>query len=192
MSELKNTIRILIVDDSDDLRFIMREYLRVEGDIIDDACNGTEALMKHTENAYDVIITDLKMPGITGIDLIKAVRKTNEITEFIIITGYASLDTAIDAIKNGAFDYIVKPFRMEELKIVVKNAKDKILLLKLNKELYRKLEKIYHEIQRYKANSKDGISFENIKRGEPDNDTERIIAEIMNLEKLIKVRLMIG
>jgi len=192
MSELNNTIRVLIVDDSNDLRFIMREYLRVEGDIIDDACDGTEALIKHAENTYDIIITDLKMPGITGIDLIKAIRKSNDITEFIIITGYASLDTAIDAIKNGAFDYIVKPFRMEELKIVVKNAKDKILLLKLNRELYGKLEKIYHEIQRYKTNSNVGISFENIKKGEPGNDTERIIAEIINLEKLIKVRLMIG
>ncbi len=192
MSELNNTIRVLIVDDSNDLRFIMREYLRNDSDIIDDARDGTEALIKHAENAYDVIITDLKMPGITGIDLIKAIRKNNDITEFIIITGYASLDTAIDAIKNGAFDYIVKPFRMEELKIVVKNAKDKILLLKLNRELYGKLEKIYHEIQRYKTNSNAGISFENIKKGEPGSDTERIIAEIINLEKLIKVRLMIG
>ncbi len=67
----------------------------------------------------------------TGIDLIKEIAKEGEgTTEFIIITGYASLDTAIEAVKAGAYDYLVKPFRIEELKVVIKNARDKIELRK--------------------------------------------------------------
>ncbi len=79
------------------------------------------------------------MPGMTGIELIKELAGDENTTEFIIITGYASLDTAIVAVKAGAFDYIVKPFRIEELCVVIKNAKDKIMLKKANKQLFDKL-----------------------------------------------------
>ncbi len=71
-------------------------------------------------------------------------------TEFIIITGYASLDNAIEAVKAGAFDYILKPFRIEELGVVIKNAQDKIMLKKANKYLMDKLRSFYSEVSRYK------------------------------------------
>jgi YesN/AraC family two-component response regulator len=90
------------------------------------------------------------MPGMTGIDLIKEVAKDESTTEFIIITGYASLDTAIEAVKAGAFDYIVKPFRIEELKVVIKNVKDKVMLKKANKQLFDRLKSFYVEVSRYR------------------------------------------
>ncbi len=86
----------------------------------------------------------------TGMELIKAISKEESSTEFIIITGYASLDTAIEAVKAGAFDYIVKPFRIEELRVVIKNARDKIMLKKANKQLFDKLRSFYFEISRYR------------------------------------------
>ncbi len=188
MSKKDDIFRILVVDDNNDLRSIIKEYLSDNGDFVEGACDGKDALMKYMENRYDLVITDLNMPEITGIDLMKNIRQKNDMTEFIIITGYASLDTAVEAIKIGAFDYIVKPFRMEELKIIVKNAKDKIFLVKTNRELFKKLKNFYDEIERYKQHDKPDS---NIEVSEFGDDTERIVAEIKNLEKLVKGRLMI-
>jgi DNA-binding NtrC family response regulator len=150
MTKKDEPFRILIVDDNREIRSILEEYLREEGYFAQGAADGKEALAKYAETAFDLIITDLNMPGMTGIELIKEIAKGENTTEFIIITGYASLDSAIESVKAGAFDYLVKPFRIEELKVVIKNAKDKIMLKKANKELFDKLKGFYFEISRYR------------------------------------------
>lgn len=150
MSKRNEPFRILIVDDNREIRTILMEYLKEEGHVAEGAGDGKEALARHNQTPFDLIITDLNMPGMTGIELIKEIGKAGDTTEFIIITGYASLDTAIEAVKAGAFDYIVKPFRIEELRVVIKNAKDKIMLTKANKELFDKLKSFYSEISRYR------------------------------------------
>jgi DNA-binding NtrC family response regulator len=151
MTNKNEALGILIVDDNREIRGILEEYLREEGYSAAGAANGKEALAVYLETPYDLIITDLNMPGMTGIELIKEIIKIGrEPVEFIIITGYASLDTAIEAVKAGAFDYLVKPFRIEELKVVIKNAHDKITLTKANKQLFDKLKSFYSEISRYK------------------------------------------
>jgi DNA-binding NtrC family response regulator len=150
MTKKNDSFRTLIVDDNREIRTILEEYLKEEGYVAEGAGDGKEALERHGNTPYDLIITDLNMPGMTGIELIKELRKGETATEFIIITGYASLDTAIEAVKAGAFDYIVKPFRIEELKVVIKNAKDKIALKKTNKQLFDKLKSFYFEISRYR------------------------------------------
>ncbi len=150
MTRKNESFRILIVDDNREIRTILEEYLKEEGYAAEGAGNGREALQKHGVKPFDLIITDLNMPGMTGLELIKEIGKEESITEFIIITGYASLDTAIEAVKAGAFDYIVKPFRIEELKVVIKNAKDKITLKKANRQLFEKLKSFYFEISRYR------------------------------------------
>jgi DNA-binding NtrC family response regulator len=150
MTRSNESFRILIVDDNREIRTILEEYLKEEGYVAEGAGDGKEALEKHHETPYDLIITDLNMPGMTGIELIKEVGKGEDATEFIIITGYASLDTAIEAVKAGAFDYIVKPFRIEELKVAIKNVKDKVILKKTNKQLFDKLKSFYFEISRYR------------------------------------------
>lgn len=150
MTKKNETFRVLIVDDNREIRAILEEYLREEGYAAEGAGDGNEALAKHGESRFDLIITDLNMPGMTGMELIKAISKEESSTEFIIITGYASLDTAIEAVKAGAFDYIVKPFRIEELRVVIKNARDKIMLKKANKQLFDKLRSFYFEISRYR------------------------------------------
>ncbi len=150
MAKNSESFRILIVDDNREIRAILEEYLREEGYDAQGAGDGKEALKKHGDAPFDLIITDLNMPGMTGIELIKELTTDGNTTEFIIITGYASLDTAIEAVKAGAFDYIVKPFRIEELKVVIKNAKDKIVLKKANKQLFDKLKSFYSEVSRYR------------------------------------------
>jgi DNA-binding NtrC family response regulator len=150
MTKNKESFRTLIVDDNREIRAILEEYLREEGYDAQGAGDGKEALKKHREAPFDLIITDLNMPGMTGIELIKELAIDGNTTEFIIITGYASLDTAIEAVKAGAFDYIVKPFRIEELKVVIKNARDKVMLKKANKQLFDKLKSFYFEVSRYR------------------------------------------
>ena len=150
MTKKNESFRILIVDDNREIRTILEEYLREEGYAAQGAGDGNEALAKHGESPFDLIITDLNMPGMTGMELIKAISEEESTTEFIIITGYASLDSAIEAVKAGAFDYIVKPFRIEELRVVIKNARDKIMLKKANKQLFDKLRSFYFEISKYR------------------------------------------
>jgi DNA-binding NtrC family response regulator len=150
MTRKDEPFRILIVDDNREIRSILEEYLREEGYFAQGAADGKEALAHYAETPFDLIITDLNMPGMTGIELIKEIAKGENATEFIIITGYASLDSAIESVKAGAFDYLVKPFRIEELKVVIKNARDKIVLKKANKELFDKLKSFYFEISRYR------------------------------------------
>ena len=111
--------RLLIVDDDKEILSVLSLYLEEDaGFAIDTASTGKEALAKNSAAPYDIIVTDLKMPGMGGIELIKEVKREKNIMEFIIITAYASVDTAIEAVKLGAFDYVVKPFKFEELRIV--------------------------------------------------------------------------
>jgi DNA-binding NtrC family response regulator len=176
--------KILVVDDNRELREILEEYLVGEGDNVEGAKNGKEALEKYRNNYYDLIITDLNMPELVGMELIKTIRQENEDTEFVIITGCASMDSAVEAIKIGAFDYIVKPFRMEELSVVVKNVREKVRLKKLNTQLYDTLKSFYDEIERYRQKSEDNavnkgpkeIVFESI------SDAEKIVKEIKTLK----------
>lgn len=188
MIKRDENFRILIVDDNTELREILEEYLHDEAGQIDGASNGREALAKHSQAPYDLIITDLNMPEISGMEMIKSIKQENDITEFIIVTGYASLDSAVEAVKMGAFDYIVKPFRMEELKVVVKNARDKIVLKKLNVSLFKKLRGLYDEIERYK-NKAETENTESVNRNTAD--TEHILSEIKEIGKLSKGRLFI-
>jgi DNA-binding NtrC family response regulator len=145
-----NKIRMIIVDDDKEIRNILSIFLAEDGrSVIDTAGTGEEAFSKYVDAPYDIVITDINMPGMNGIDLIRKIKRREDTVEFIIMTGYASVDTAIDAVRVGAFDYVLKPFKFDELKIVINNAKDKVILRKTNKELVKKLKDIYKEIDKY-------------------------------------------
>ena len=150
MPKNSEPFRILIVDDDREIRTILVDYLRHQGYDAQGAQDGEEALKRHAGVPFDLVVTDLAMPGMTGIELIKELAADANTTEFIIITGYASLDSAIEAVRAGAFDYILKPFRIEELGVVIKNAHDKIMLKKANKRLLDKLKSFHSEVSRYK------------------------------------------
>jgi DNA-binding NtrC family response regulator len=170
-------LQVLVVEDSKPLREMLAHVLKDDGTQVESARDGKEALDKYYGAAYDLIITDLNMPEVTGIELIKKIREQDDLVEFIIITGYASLESAVDAIKAGAFDYIIKPFKVEELKVAVRNVRDKIILKKRNKVLVEKLRSFYEEIDRYKYTKVTSY-------------TEKIIKEIENLNRLRKEGLL--
>lgn len=126
----------------------MREFLDIllhgEGYNVDSAANETEAIEKVKNNHYHLIISDIQMPGIGGIELLKKIKDLSPATEVLMMTAFASTDTAVEAMKSGAYDYITKPFKVDEVKLIIKNVLEKvslkienILLKKELKEEYR-------------------------------------------------------
>lgn len=123
---------ILIVDDEEDLLVSFKEILEDEGYKVDVEVNPLKAIELVKNNDYDLIISDLKMPKLSGSDFLKEIRKFNSIVSFIILTAYGTVYNAVDCMKNGAFDYISKPIDFNNNKIwkLIENAVNKTKLLK--------------------------------------------------------------
>ncbi|NPA49432.1 MAG: response regulator [Thermodesulfobacteria bacterium] len=147
MAEEKDLIRILIAEDERPFRVLLSEELQEENRLIKTAADGLEALELLKEEDFDLLITDLKMPQMGGIELLKEAKRLRPDLLVIVITGYASLETAILALKEGAYDYIRKPFSLEELKVSVNNACTRILLERENKRLLEDLKKVYQRLK---------------------------------------------
>ncbi|MBF0610956.1 MAG: response regulator [Magnetococcales bacterium] len=111
---------ILIVDDEAELRENLAELLQNEGFSTDTAPSGVEALKKAANNRYDVVVLDLIMPGMDGITTMTEMKKLGGRTKYVVVTAFATLDTAVDAIKKGASDYLSKPFRSDELVTLIR------------------------------------------------------------------------
>lgn len=114
--------RLLIVEDEETLCESLKRVLSKEGYIVDTVSNAESALGKFEKGIYDLIITDIILPGISGIELLKKIKERNAGQIVIIMTAYASLETAVEALRAGAYDYVVKPIIHEEIKQIVKNA----------------------------------------------------------------------
>jgi signal transduction histidine kinase/CheY-like chemotaxis protein len=115
-------VKILVVDDEEIMLKFACDALRSQGHQVVGALSAQEALKKVKEEKYDFILTDIKMPEMDGVELIKAVHKINPTMGALFMTGYASLDTAKEAIQEGAYDYILKPFDLHEIRNAVANA----------------------------------------------------------------------
>jgi two-component system sensor histidine kinase/response regulator len=114
--------RILFIDDEDIVLRSCRRIFHGEDADIETAASGDEGLAKARAGSYDIVVTDLKMPGLGGMEVLKALRAEKPDLTVIVFTGYANVETAREALKNGAFDYIPKPFTPDEIKDVVRNA----------------------------------------------------------------------
>lgn len=110
-------MNILIADDELTIRSLVAEVLSDEGHIVTLAEDGEDALKKYKKEWHEIVFSDIRMPKMTGIQLLGEIKKLNDLTQFIIMTSHASVDNSIDALKKGAFDYILKPF--EDLDVVV-------------------------------------------------------------------------
>ena len=111
---------ILVVEDSESFRQIIVESLASEGFVVDDVATGEAALEKISSGVYDVLLTDLALPGISGVDLLEeAIQRFPEIIA-IVMSGYATVETAVEAMKKGAYDYLVKPFKLIQLPIMIR------------------------------------------------------------------------
>ena len=132
--------KLIIVDDERIVRESLKHWFEEEGYIIDTAENGNEALQKFSVNKYDLALLDMKMPGMTGLELLKKIREIDENCVSILITAFASVPTAIQALKDGAYDYVTKPIDPDELNNIVKNALESVTLKTENKKLKGRLE----------------------------------------------------
>ncbi len=139
-TESKN-INILIVDDDSSLRNMLSIILKKEGFLVKSAENGKTALGYLKKNHIDLIISDIKMPDISGIELLRKVKTINAEIPFILITAFSSTNDAIEAMKLGADDYITKPFNLDELKIIINKSIYKKNIEKENVELKLELSK---------------------------------------------------
>ncbi len=138
-----STANILIVEDDSKMRNTLKEIMTREGYSVDCAESGEAALAKLTKTNFDLVITDLRLPGIDGMEVLRTIRRTSSGTNVVIITAYATVDTAVEAMKEGAEDYIAKPFNLEEIRLIVKKVLDKKALLDDNKLLRSQLKKKY-------------------------------------------------
>lgn len=121
---------ILLVDDEGIVRSTLREVLTKNGYTVEEAESGEAALAMVAKKHYPVILTDLKMPGISGLELLSSIREKDPSSLCVIITGFATMEAAIDALKKGAYDFIKKPFQTLELQVVLDRAMDHARLLK--------------------------------------------------------------
>lgn len=135
--------RILVIDDDDIVRDVLNNYLSSAGFEVTLACNGREGIDIAKKDDFDLIITDLVMPDIGGIEVLKELLISNNPTPVIVITAYGTVQNAVEAMKLGAFDYITKPFNLEEFGIVVNRAIGFLKLQKENLLLKRQLKKKY-------------------------------------------------
>jgi len=147
-SQTPENIQILIAEDDDSFREIIQDFLKNSQRIISSFKNGQEAVQGLRKTQFDLVITDLMMPGADGMEVLRQAKERNPDCVVILITGYASLDSALQAIRGGAYDYIRKPFKLDELEIVVKNACEKIILVRENKGLLQKLKETMDEVRR--------------------------------------------
>src|SRR5436190_14254518 len=132
---------VLIIDDEKSIRKTLSEILSYEGYIIDEAGDGEEGLKKFSEKTYDVVLCDIKMPKLDGIEFLDRSKQINPDIPVIMISGHGNIDTAVDAVKKGAFDYISKPPDLNRLLITLRNALDKQSLITETKVLKRKVGK---------------------------------------------------
>ncbi len=117
--------RILLVDDEPNIVEILEIMLRDEGLEVLKASSAREALAHLAESEFDIVISDIRMPDMSGVELLKEAKQITPETSFVLITAYASTETAIDALQHGACDYLTKPFKMEELLSIVRHSLEK-------------------------------------------------------------------
>ena len=133
---------ILIIDDERSIRKTLTEILSYEGYKIDEAVDGEEGLKKFREKTYDLVLCDVKMPKLDGIEFLEKAKQINADVPIIVISGHGNIDTAVDAVKKGAFDFISKPPDLNRLLITLRNAMDKNSLVAETKVLKRKVSKV--------------------------------------------------
>ena len=134
---------ILVVDDEDKMRNILKIMLSMKGHRVDEAADGETALSLIKENSYDLIISDIRMPGLDGMELLKKVKALEHPVPVVFITAYATVDSAVEAMRAGAVDYIPKPFEEERIHLTVERALGISRLLSEKEALRRELEEKY-------------------------------------------------
>jgi two-component system, NtrC family, nitrogen regulation response regulator NtrX len=134
--------KILIIDDERAIRSVLKDILSNEGFTTEEAADGEDGLKKINNGSFDLILCDIKMPKVDGMELLQKLKETGNDTPIIMISGHGNIETAVDAVKKGAFDYISKPPDLNRLLITIRNALDRTSLVQETKLLKRKVSKV--------------------------------------------------
>lgn len=135
--------RILVVDDESSIREFLEIMLKREGYVVGSMASAKEALAATAGHSWDVVITDIAMPEMSGIELLTKLRQANSDTAVIVMTAHGSAEIAVEAMKLGATDYLTKPFQIEEMKIAVERALESVALARENRQLRSELGKAF-------------------------------------------------
>ena len=133
--------KILIIDDEKPIRNTLREILEYEKFQVDDAEDGLIGINLVKSTDYDVVLCDIKMPKMDGTEVLKQILEMKPNTSVVMISGHGNIETAVDALKKGAFDYIAKPLDLNRLLVTVRNALDRTTLVEETKVLKRQVSK---------------------------------------------------
>ena len=177
--------RILVVDDEKPMRESLKDWLREDGYEVGLAAGGMDAIDMAMKNGWEVILLDLKMPGMDGLETLRKLKEVRPDAEILMMTAYATVDTAVQAMKEGAFDYLVKPFDPEEVQIQIQKIVSHKELLLENILLRKKLEEKYQYDEIIGKSDAMQALFELIARVAPTDSTVLITGESGTGKELI-------
>jgi DNA-binding NtrC family response regulator len=140
VSEVSTSARILVIDDEESMCNFMEIMLAKEGYEVDTVLSGPEGVSLLKRKAYDLVLADLNMPEMSGIDVLREVKALKQDQDLIVMTAYASVDSAIEAMKQGAVDYITKPFKIDEIKLAIEKSINRKQLISENQKLRKQLQ----------------------------------------------------
>lgn len=143
--------KILIIDDEKAIRRTIKEILEFEKYVVDEAEDGQQGLDMALKGGYDVILSDIKMPKLDGVELLSKLMTQGTDSSLIMMSGHGNIETAVDTVKKGAFDYLAKPIDLNRLLVTIRNAMDKTTLVAETKVLKKKINKSYEMIGESKA-----------------------------------------
>ncbi len=135
-------ISILIVDDEDSVRDSLSNWFAEDGYRVESAENAKNALAMLESGGFDIILADIKMPGMDGLEMLQRIKSLNKDTIVIMMTAFATVDTAVKALKDGAFDYVTKPFDPDDLSHLIRNASKQITLANENETLKKRVDSL--------------------------------------------------
>ena len=169
--------RLLIIDDEENMRHMLSSMLKKSGYRVSTASNGSEALDMVDQTLYDFILCDLKMPGMNGMEFFEAARDKLWASTVIMMSAYGSIDTAVEAMKKGAYDFISKPFKLDEVLLALKKAEERESLKRENRWLKERIRKIQDDYRfgNMVAKSKDMVAVFKIAEKVAQYDTTVLI-----------------
>ena len=154
--------KILVIDDEKPIRNTLKEILEYEDHQVEIASDGFEGLEKAKENTYDIILCDIKMPNMDGIEVLEKLEEVSPDVPVVMISGHGSVETAVEALKKGAYDFIEKPLELNRLLVTIRNALEKKDLVIETKKLKRKVSKTYDMVGESEAINKIKVMIDRV------------------------------